>query len=251
MAEFKDHFSRQSTGYGLYRPHYPDELFHKLAALSAGHQRVWDCGCGTGQAAHGLARHFEQVVATDASAKQIGQAVPHERIDYRVASAESSGLDDSSVDLVLVAQALHWFEFDRFYEEVSRVSRNGGILAVVAYGLLRIDDRIDPVVDHLYHDLLGEYWPAERRHIDNGYSSIPFPFRRLPVEEMVLQADWSFDHFCGYLETWSAVQRYRDDRGRCPIAGVQNALQSAWGDRSDICTIRWPLYLLIGQVDQS
>ena len=248
---FKDHFSRQSTGYGLYRPHYPAELFACLADLCRRHDLAWDCGCGTGQAAHGLSQHFKSVIATDASAAQIDKAVPADRVEYQVAPAEQSGLASASVDLVLVAQALHWFDFEAFYREVRRVCRADAVLAAVTYGLMRVNPEIDQIIDHLYVDLLGGDWPAERQHVDNGYQSIPFPFPRLADQNITMSAEWDFDHCFGYLETWSAVQRYRQRTGHCPLAEVADPLLAAWGDREQVRQLSWPISLLLGQVSSS
>jgi SAM-dependent methyltransferase len=248
MAEFKDHFSKQSTGYSRYRPNYPEELFAFLASLCRQPVKAWDCGCGTGQAAHGLVRHFKSVVATDASEAQIEKAAAGDGITYRVATAEASGLDDDSVDLVLVAQALHWFDFDMFYREVRRVCRPGGVLVAIAYGLMRINPEIDRVIDRLYVDLLGDDWPPERKHIDNAYETIPFPFAPLPGKGFAMLAEWSFDHCLGYLKTWSAVQNYREREENCPVSLVADEILDAWGDREQVLHVSWPLHLLLGKV---
>ncbi|TXH78069.1 MAG: class I SAM-dependent methyltransferase, partial [Thiothrix sp.] len=118
---FKDHFSNVAKTYANYRPQYPAELYTWLANISPSTESVWDCACGTGQASLGLAEHFQQVIATDASAQQIAVAEPHPKIEWRVASAEASGLADHSVDLITVAQALHWFDLEQFYAEAQRV----------------------------------------------------------------------------------------------------------------------------------
>ncbi len=173
---FKDHFSDQSGDYLRYRPSYPDALFAYLAEISPTRHLAWDCATGSGQAAQGLSAHFEKVIATDASAAQIDSAIPTANVHYRVASAESSGLPDHSVDLVTVAQALHWLDLERFYDEVRRVLKPGGLLAVWSYNLLRTDSAIDAQVDAFYSRTVGPYWPPERRWIENGYRDLPFPF---------------------------------------------------------------------------
>src|SRR5438132_5354114 len=99
--KFKDHFSGLAAEYAKFRPHYPDELFEYLALISPRRELAWDCATGNGQAAVGLARHFDRVTATDASAQQIESAEPDERISYRVAPAEASAIDSASVDLIL------------------------------------------------------------------------------------------------------------------------------------------------------
>lgn len=249
MTEFKDHFSRHAKDYRRYRPHYPERLFEYLASLCRSHDRAWDCGCGSGQAAHALSRYFKAVVATDASAEQIGRAEPAGGIDFRIASAERSGLEDTSVDLVLVAQALHWFDFSAFYREVGRVGRPGGVLAAVAYGLLRVDPDVDRLVDDLYRDCLEHDWPPERHHIDERYETIPFPFAELPCPDIEMSVQWDFERFAGYLETWSAVRRHRERTGRCPVKSMIGELSAAWGERGSIKTVAWPLYLKIGRID--
>ncbi len=143
---FKDHFSTQADDYIRYRPSYPPELFIWLAAQTEEHETSWDCGCGNGQASVGLAPFYRQVIATDPSLKQIEKARPHERIRYAVATAEESGLADGCADLILVAQALHWFDFERFYTEVRRVARPGGVLAALSYGELQVSGAPDAVV---------------------------------------------------------------------------------------------------------
>lgn len=159
--EFPDHFSKQANDYARYRPFYPAALHEYLASLTPEHDRAWDVGAGNGQAAIGLARHFRSVVATDPSEQQISLAMPHERVTYRVATAEHSGLDDQSIDLIAVALAVHWFDLDRFYAEVKRMIKPQGVLAVWCYNLTEITPAIDRVMESYYHDVLGEFWPPQ------------------------------------------------------------------------------------------
>src|SRR5438477_10706107 len=162
MTKFKDHFSGHAVEYAKFRPHYPDELFEYLALISPRHELAWDCATGNGQAAAGLARHFDRIIATDASAQQIASAEPNDRISYRVAPAEASGIDPDSADLILVAQALHWFDMDRFFTEAKRVSKEKGILAVSTYLHVRINPEIDAILSEFYHETTASYWPPER-----------------------------------------------------------------------------------------
>jgi ubiquinone/menaquinone biosynthesis C-methylase UbiE len=127
---FKDHFSDRAAGYARARPRYPPQLFSALAGLTGARRLAWDCGTGNGQAAIGLAEHFDRVHATDASAAQLRQAEAHPRIRYEEAPESASGLAGHSADLVTVAQAAHWFDLDAFYREVNRVLRPGGVLAL-------------------------------------------------------------------------------------------------------------------------
>ena len=187
-AGFKDHFSGHASAYRDHRPRYPDALFQIIADHSPDHASAWDCGCGNGQASIGLARHFGTVYATDASARQIKAAEPHPRVAYSVATAENSGLPDSSVDAVLVAQALHWFDFERFYDEVERVARHGALFLAVAYRLARIAPEIDPIIERFHDVTLAPWWPADRAHIDTGYRDIPRRFPALDLPPVVMEA---------------------------------------------------------------
>ncbi|MCP4377042.1 MAG: class I SAM-dependent methyltransferase, partial [bacterium] len=209
---FKDHFSDQSGDYLRYRPSYPGALFAFLAEIPPMQHRAWDCATGSGQAAHGLSTHFERVIATDASAAQIDSAVPAANVHYRVAPAEASGLPDRSVDLVTVAQALHWLDLERFYGEVRRVLKPGGLLAVWSYNLLRTDPAIDAEVDAFYSHTVGPYWPPERRLVESGYRDLPFPFPELDTPPFAMTARWRLEQLLGYLGTWSATKRYRGER---------------------------------------
>src|SRR5215204_4418200 len=109
MAQFKDLFSARAALYSKYRPQYPRPLFDWVTSLVEQHRLAWDCGTGNGQAATSLAAYFDNVVATDASESQIAEAAQHPGVEYRVATAYESGLAARSVDLVTVAQAIHWF----------------------------------------------------------------------------------------------------------------------------------------------
>lgn len=245
---FHDHFSANASGYAQFRPTYPDALFAWLAAHSPAHTLAWDCATGNGQAARALAPHFRSIVATDASAAQIAAATPCPGVDFRVAPAEASGLATGEAALVTVAQALHWFDLERFYAEVRRVLMPGGLLAVWCYETLSLGPALDAVLNHFYRDQLGPYWPPERRHIENGYAELPFPFARLETPAFTMHADWRLADLVGYLGTWSAVKRYRDAGHADPLPELTRALAPHWGEAEAARAITWPLYLQVGRV---
>ncbi|MEN8175435.1 MAG: class I SAM-dependent methyltransferase [Pseudomonadota bacterium] len=246
---FKDHFSGSSETYAHHRPRYPEALFRHIAGKTRHRHLAWDCATGNGQAARGLAAYFDEVIATDASTAQIAQAVPHPKVEFRVAPAERSGLAPASVDLVTVAQALHWFDFDAFYTEVRRVCRPGGVLAAWCYGLAVVSPAVDEIINELYAGTLGPFWPGERRHVETGYRQIPFPFAETETPDFAMQRDWQAGDMLGYLSSWSAVARYRDRFGRDPLEPVRQALVRAWGGDSVRHRVTWPLTLRIGRVD--
>lgn len=246
---FKDHFSGHAALYARHRPGYPDALFAYLAARAPGRTLAWDCGTGSGQAAHGLARHFDAVVATDASAAQLAHAVPHARVVYRRAPAEAAPLADGTVDLVTVAQALHWFDLDGFYAEARRVLRPDGVLAVWSYGLATVDAAVDAVVRRYHDDVVGPYWPPERRHYGEGYRALPFPFAEEAPPPFHLEETWTLGQLAGYLRSWSATQRCHAATGGDPLAVVAADLAAAWGKADAVRTVRWPLTVRVGRAD--
>ncbi len=247
MPKFKDHFSALATGYATYRPEYPPALFTWLSSLCAEHELAWDCATGNGQAAKYMADHFEYIIATDASTEQIAQAHGAKNVIFRVASAEESGLKRQSVDLLVVAQAAHWFDLDKFYAEAQRVLKPNGIIALITYAHHRVNAKIDVPSLSYYHDVIGNYWPAERQWVENGYRDLPFPFIEIPAPEFKLEANWSLPHFVGYQATWSATKRYIESTGHNPIPDLQAQLAPLWGAPETLRKIEWPLSLRIGR----
>jgi SAM-dependent methyltransferase len=247
-VKFKDHFSRLAARYAEFRPHYPGALFDFLAKVSPSRRRAWDCACGSGQATVDLAERFEAVIGTDASAEQIAAAPAHPRVTYAVARAEESGLESDSVDLVTVAQALHWFDRPKFYAETRRVLRADGVLAVWTYGVPRLNDaNIDKLLQSFYSDTVGPYWPPERRHVENGYRSIEFPFPEIKGPSLSMLEHWTQTQFLGYLRSWSATGRYVEARGEDPVEALEARMGSAWGDAQRTRTVSWPMSLRVGR----
>ncbi|MBF0215105.1 MAG: class I SAM-dependent methyltransferase [Magnetococcales bacterium] len=247
---FKDHFSSVAGHYARSRPGYPGELFAWLAEVCGARELVWDCGAGTGQASVGLADHFARVWATDASAAQVAQATPHPGIVYRRAEAGASGLETASVDLIVVAQALHWFDLEAFYAEARRVLKPDGVLAVWSYGVLRVEgEAVNEVVQHFYHQEVGAFWPPERRHVEEGYRSLPFPFAAIPAPAFAMTAHWSLEQLLGYFSSWSATAEYRQQRGVDPVARLRPRLLPLWGEAESQRRVDWPLSLRAGRVE--
>ena len=242
---FKDHFSGHSPEYSAFRPHYPEQLFAYLASLCAEHHLAWDCATGSGQAAISLANHFHQVIATDASENQIANATRANSVTYSVAPAESSGLPADSVDLITVAQALHWFDIKAFSAEADRVLKAQGALAVWTYGVLMFGNGLDPIIEHFYHDIVGDYWPFERQMVEGGYADIEMPFDEIPSVPMEMTEHWKFADLIGYLNTWSAVRAYEKENGSNPLGLVHDELLRAWGDPNTVRVSTWPLVLRI------
>ncbi len=246
--DFKDHFAAVSADYVRIRPTYPQALFEWLAGQCRSHDLAWDCGTGSGQAAIGVARWFDHVLATDASAAQIAQAIGHPKIEYRVAPAESCGLDNQSADLVVIAQALHWIDPDRFYAEVIRVLKPGGLIAAWNYGVLKVEgEEVNAMIQRFYHDEVGSYWPHERRHVESGYRDLPFPFIRIPAPSFAMSASWTLNQLLGYFRSWSATALFIKDKGVDPVSRLELCLKNVWKDADQRRAVEWPLAILAGR----
>lgn len=246
MTSFRDHFSEVASAYSAFRPGYPTAMVRYLAAAAPGRGLAWDAATGNGQAAVLLADLFERVRATDASAEQIARARPHPGIDYAVGQEDASGLPDHEVDLVTVAQALHWFHLPRFYREVDRVLKPGGILAAWSYGRLTISPEIDRVVEEFYSNRIGCYWPPERRHVETGYRELPFPYAGRPAPEWAIEAELDRAGLLNYIGTWSAVQEGRRREPTDPLRDLEGPLAEVWSDADERRAVRWPLALRWG-----
>ncbi len=248
-AEFKDHFKTVARQYADSRPTYPKQLFSWLAAQCHEHDRAWDCGTGSGQAARDLAMHFNHVIATDASTSQIEQARTQAQanMEYRVAPAEMSGLESATMDLVVVAQALHWFDVDAFHREALRVLKPQGIIAEWSYGHIEIDNAaVDGLIQHFYADVVGPYWPPERAHVENAYRKLAFPFARITAPTFSMQVLWNLEQLAGYLRSWSATAQYIKTHGTDPVEALQQEMLEYWGDAEAVYAISWPLALRVG-----
>ena len=247
-SRWPDHFSGAAARYERYRPRYPYALFDLLAEAAPRRACAWDCATGNGQAALALARRFEQVRATDPSQAQLGRAPRRARISYVAATAEAAPFGARSVDLITVAQAAHWFDLDSFYGEARRVAREGAVIALWTYGLCEVAPEVDAVVGSFYRDVVGPYWPPQRRWVDEGYRSLPFPFDELRVQPPGMTHVWSVEDLLGYAGTWSAVKRFREGTGDDPVETIlRPALARSWpaGERREI---RWRLGMRAGRV---
>lgn len=243
---FKDHFSGHAEAYATFRPHYPEPFYAWLINLTARQENAWDCGTGNGQAAIRLAESFDTVTATDASAQQIRQAQPHPKVHYFVEPAEQSHLETGSVDIITAAASIHWFDMHAFYGEVKRVARRDALLAVWAYDRVKISNEIDILVDRLYYDIAGPFWPKERRWVEEQYKTIPFPFEEISAPSFAINHTLTVDDLIGYLRTWSSVQGYLKVHGKDPVDLITGELHNLWG--SEKRPVEWPMFMRIGRI---
>lgn len=245
---FKDHFSATAASYAEFRPRYPAELFDLVASLPERRETAWDCATGNGQAAVPLGERFDRVIATDASKAQIAHATPHPRVSYGVALADASGLEDHSVDLVTVAQALHWFPIDRFFAEVRRVVAPGGALAVWCYMRPVLDGELDSILLRYYSVTCKPYWAPDRTLVDEGYRNIAMPIDEIEAPPMFIEARQTLAEFCGYVRTWSATVKLAKAIGRDPVVDLENELRRYWSGSDAREFVRWPVVVRAGRV---
>jgi SAM-dependent methyltransferase len=243
----KDNFSKQAAEYKKFRPHYPDALYSYLFSRLETFNTAWDCGTGNGQVALRLAEKFEKVYATDISAKQLSLAEKKTNIQYLQARAEEAPLPAASIDLITVAQAIHWFDVDGFYSEVKRLARPGALLAVWGYGLIHISEAIDTPLQQLYSQTLGPYWDAERKWVDDAYQHISFPFKAINAPEFEINLRWDRKDFMGYLQSWSSVQHYNREVGKSPLPSFEEAIAESWPE-GEVKQVRFPIFLRLGTI---
>jgi SAM-dependent methyltransferase len=243
----KDNFSKHAQEYARYRPAYPPELFSFINEHVHNRKTAWDCATGNGQTARALANHFEQVYATDISQKQIDQATAAPNIHYSVQPAENTSFAGDMFDLVTISQALHWIRTEEFYKEVVRVSRPGGWIAAWMYSLPQISPKIDELISvKLYKEILGEWWDAERRYVDENYATIPFPFREINCPVFYIRYEWTIGELEGYLNTWSALQKFVSVSGHNPVNGVIHDISAEWGQEQNK-TVLFPVHMRMGK----
>jgi SAM-dependent methyltransferase len=246
MSDVAQLFGARAGAYASFRPHYPEALFTWLAANSPGRQRALDIACGSGQASRPLRQYFAQVLACDASVEQLRAAEDLAGISLFVANAEAQPLASNSLDLIVVAQALHWFATPAFFAEAARLLKPGGLFCAWCYGLMRIDNQVDALIDEFYWNTLGGYWPAGRASVDAGYRDIANPFSQIAPPACAIEANWTVEQLLGYLRTWSAVQRYEQQQGHDPVRHLEPALRQAWADTKRPRFVHWPLHFLAG-----
>lgn len=243
----KDYFSHHSKTYATFRPTYPDALYKFVYSHLNENEKAWDCATGNGQVAQELSRHFKKVYATDISQQQIDHGYQAANIIYSVSPAEQTSFPDQEFDLVTVGQALHWFELDKFYSEVRRVSKPSGLLAVWGYALLSINPEIDRHFMHFYNDVVGPYWDSARKLVEDEYRTIVFPFDEIAGPRFSIDVEWNRDQFAGYLSSWSATQKFIKSKNLDPVPDFINSMKTLWDDQ-ERKRVSFPVFLRLGRV---
>lgn len=245
---FEDHFSGHAGAYVQHRPRYPEALFTWLASVIRGRALAWDAGTGNGQVAIALTEHVDRVVATDASADQLAHASVHARVEYRNEPAERVSLPSGSVDLITAGAAAHWFDLDGFYREAARVAKSGAVIALFSYGPRDIADALGPAVRRFHEEVLHRFWPERIQYVHDRYTTLPFPFEPIAAPELEMSAELNLAEMLAFLDTWSAAQRYFEERGTRATEEIAAELAAEWGDPAHTREVRYPLFIRAGRV---
>lgn len=243
----KDLFSSQSQDYARYRPAYPPALFEYIYTKVKNFDLAWDCGTGNGQSAIQLSKRFTKVYATDISEQQLDNAELTNNVAYAKEPAERTTLADNSVDLVTVAQALHWFDLPAFYKEVNRVAKIDAVLVAWTYNLLSVNDTVDAHIHDFYFNALHGYWHIERNYVDTGYANLPFPYTGMDCPQFYIETSWRLEDLIGYLNTWSGLKKFISVNKSNPTDKLREDLRRVW-KAEEIKTIKFPLYLKLAKV---
>jgi len=241
----KDNFSTQSSFYAKYRPAYPKKLYEFLKKNLHKTEKAWDCGTGNGQVAVELAKFFKEVQASDISKQQLENAEKRPNINYSSQPAEKTDFPDNYFNLITVAQAIHWFNFEAFYMEAKRVLKPNGTIVIIGYSLFKSNPETDKIIKDFYENLIGPFWDEERKYLEEHYQTIPFPFSEMETPKFEQEYVWTFNQLIGYLKTWSAVKHYENAKGENPVDLIKDDLQKAFGNQNKVV---FPILIRMGEI---
>lgn len=242
----KDLFSGHAKEYAAFRPSYPEDMYQFIFSFCTSFECAWDCGTGNGQVASRLSKSFTHVDATDISEQQIREANRKTNINYHISAVESTMFPSERFDLITVAQAIHWFDIDRFYAECKRVGKESSVIAVFGYSLFRVNAEIDALTDEFYYDKINSFWEVERRIVDSQYKNIPFPFDEIQARSFQIELNWSLFELQGYLNTWSSVKKYIQTRGTNPADSLVSQIKPLWKESGQ--SVYFPVFLRLGRI---
>ncbi|WP_259755454.1 class I SAM-dependent methyltransferase [Pseudomonas sp. GCEP-101] len=246
--DLRNWFDQGGEAYARFRPEYPAELAAYLASRAPDRALAVDVGCGSGQLTRQLGEHFDAVVGVDPSAEQIAHSAPQAKVSYLRAPAEDLPLRSHSASLVTAAQAAHWFDLPRFYAQVRRIAGPNAVLALISYGVLRLEGALGERFEPFYWKEIGPYWPAERGLVDSGYATLDFPFAEFPGPDIAIRLEWNLDEFLGYVSTWSAVRSAREAGREDLLQRFAADIAERWGDPVVRHPVSWPINMRIGRV---
>lgn len=221
-------FNQESDKYFLNRPRYPLELYRLTRDNCRKRDTAWDCACGNGQVSIDLIPYFSKIEATDINENQLKNSFNDSRISYSLQNSEVTNFPALYFDAVCVAQALHWLDTEKYFAEVKRVLKPGGLFACWGYSFFHVNEEIDTVIRSRLLERIDPYWSAQNRILHNRYRDIAFPFRKLNLPEIKMAVQWNLNQLLAYLETWSAVKLYREKEQKNIIEELRPLLLQKW-----------------------
>jgi SAM-dependent methyltransferase len=240
-------FDQKPGFYAKGRPKYPEELFKCLASICNNFQAAWDGATGSGQAVIGLADYFDRVYATDISKAQIANAFKHPKITYLVQPSEATDFLEDQFDLVCIAQALHWFDYDPFWPEVKRVLKPGGVFAGWGYSWFSIEAKIDELVHEKILKTLEPYWAEQNKLLRDHYGSVPFPLSPIATPHIPMKVARNLNQLFSYLRSWSSVRRCIEDQGETFFANAYAVVDDEWVEAKHFKMVEMDFCLIIGK----
>ena len=223
MSKFARSFDRAVEEYERGRPGYAEAALDALGLPAD--SVVLDLAAGTGKLTRQLVPRFARVLAVeplDGMRAQLERVVPG--AEALVGTAESIPLDDDSVDVVFVAEAFHWFGTSAALDEIARVLRPGGTLAVL---FNERDAELDPPLTQAFRDTLDELAlekPPEVT-VSSGLWQTPFPgpFEPLVEEHFPHKVERDHEGLLASIASWSVVAGLPDEE-RAALLGRLAAL---------------------------
>ncbi|CAA7046189.1 unnamed protein product [Microthlaspi erraticum] len=254
---------KEAEAYLDARPRYPIDWFKKIAAKTQGHNLAWDVGTGNGQAAIGLVEHYDNVVATDINEAQLKRAVKHSKISYHHTPKDMSEDEmvslvggENSVDLIVAAQALHFFDLDTFYNVAKRVLRKqGGLIATWVYNDIIISPEVDPIMKGLVDSTLPFRTPIMNLAFE-GYKTIPFPFESIGMGSEGKPVTLDIPHklslkgFIGFLRSWQPAMKAKEHGVELVDEKLISKFEEAWGDENQVKDVSYKAHMIVGKIPE-
>lgn len=182
-------FNKMQNDYSKYRPEYSNEAIEYILSLQNidNNFTIADIGAGTGKLSLPFVKRGLKLYGiepnSDMYKKCIENMKEYNNFSGILGSAESTSLDDNSINLLVVGQAFHWFNIDEFKRECKRILKDDGYIAI----LYNNGDYTKDVINKI-HELSREYCPEYKgssgglynnedifnKFFDNGYDRIVF-----------------------------------------------------------------------------
>ncbi|WP_027398665.1 class I SAM-dependent methyltransferase [Anaerovorax odorimutans] len=245
--EYSKLFNKNSKLYLSSRPAYPKELYNYLNSICKERGVAWDCACGNGQVAIDLIRYFNKVYATDISENQISNSIKHEGIEYYVQSSDKTNFKDNSFDLICVAQALHWFNYDTFWSEVKRVLKKDGIFAAWGYSWFNIDKEIDTLIQSEFREKIRTYWAPQNKILWDNYENINLPFKKINSPDIEMSIEWDINELFAYMQSWSATRLCIEAEGTDFYSNAYKKIKGIWGNEENKKKVKMNFCMIVGR----